>query len=67
MQVFLISFRHVRMKVFVVYYSLAEAKGDNILDNVDVVVVCYFGTDIESINIVHVFLDSTCCLISLNW
>ena len=41
-------------------YGLAEARGDTVQDNVDEVVICHLGIDIESIDIIQVFLDSTC-------
>ena len=41
-------------------YSLAQAWGDTIQDDVHEIVVCCLDIDIESIDIVQVFLDSTC-------
>ena len=41
-------------------YGLAEARGDTIPDDVDKMMVCHFSKDIESINIIQVFLDRTC-------
>ena len=46
--------------IFVVCHSLAEARGDTWQDDVDQLIVTHFGIDIESIDIVQVFLDSTC-------
>ena len=37
-----------------------EARGHTIQDYVDEMVICYLGIDIESIDIVQVFLYSTC-------
>ena len=41
-------------------HGLAEARGDIVPDDIDEVTVGHLGIDIESINIIHVFLDSTC-------
>ena len=43
-------------------HSLAETRGDTVQDDVDKVMVSHLGMDIESIDIVHVFLHSTCLL-----
>ena len=43
-------------------HGLAEVGGDTIYDNVDEKVACDLGVDIESINIVPVFLHTTCVL-----
>ena len=43
------------MKVFVVCSSLVEVRGNTIPDNVNEVMVCHFGIDIESIDIMQVF------------
>ena len=45
--------------VLIVCYSLAEARGDTLQEDVDWVVVSHLGTDIESSNILQVLLDST--------
>ena len=42
------------------YYGLVETKDNTIQEDVDKVVVYHSGIDIESINILQVFLDSTC-------
>ena len=41
-------------------HGLAEARSDTIQDNIDEVMVSHLGIDIESIDIIQVFLDSTC-------
>ena len=41
-------------------HGLAEIRSDLIQDNIDQVVVSHLATDIESIYIVELFLDSTC-------
>ena len=53
----------VGAEVFVVSHGLAEARGETILDNVDEVVVSHLGIDIESMDIVQVFLNSTCLVV----
>ena len=46
-------------------HGLAEARGDPVQDDIDEVMVGHLGIDIESINIIQVFLNSTNCLKSL--
>ena len=41
-------------------YSLLEVRLNNIQDEVDYVVVSYLGIGIESIDMILVFLNSTC-------
>ena len=41
-------------------HGLAEARGDTVQDDVDQVVVSHLGIDIQSINILQEFMDSTC-------
>ena len=41
-------------------HGLAEARGATIQDDVDHVVVSHLTIDIKSIDIIQVFLDSTC-------
>lgn len=41
-------------------HGLLEARGDMIQNDVDEVVVRHLGMDVESINIIQVFLDCTC-------
>ena len=41
-------------------YGLAEARGNTVQDDVDQVVVGHLSIDMKSINIIQVFLDSTC-------
>ena len=41
-------------------HGLAEARGNTVQDDVDEVMVSQLGVDIESIDIVQGFLDSTC-------
>ena len=57
---FLLPLGQVRKEVFVMCHGLAEVSGDAIQDNIDEVMVGYLGIDIESIDIIQVFLDSTC-------
>ena len=52
----------VRTEVVVMCHGLAEARGDTVQDDIDEVMVSYLGIDIESIDIIQVFLDSTCLL-----
>ena len=44
------------------YHSLTDARGDTIENGVDLVMVCYLGIDIASIDMVQVFLYSTSLL-----
>ena len=60
MEEFLLPFGWVRAKVFVVCHGLAEARGDTISDDIDQVMVSQLGIYIKSINIIPVFLNSTC-------
>ena len=46
-------------------HGLVEARGDIVQDDIDEVMVSHLGMDIESIDIIHVFLNGTCCLRSL--
>ena len=41
-------------------HGLAEVRGDAVQDDVDKVVICHLGLDIESIDIIQVFLDCIC-------
>ena len=41
-------------------HGLGEAKRDTVQDDIDEVMVSHLGIDIESIDIIQVFLDSTC-------
>ena len=41
-------------------HGLVEARGDIVQDDIDEVMVSHLGMDIESIDIIHVFLHSTC-------
>ena len=50
----------VRAEVFVECHSLAEARSDTVQDDVDEVMAGYLGINFDSIDIVQVFLDSTC-------
>ena len=40
-------------------HALAEASGEMVQDNDDKVIVSHLGKDIESIDVVELFLDST--------
>ena len=44
------------------HHSLPEAKCDTVQDDIDKVIARHRGIDMESIDIVQVFLDSTCLL-----
>ena len=44
------------------YHGLAEARCDTVQEDNDEVKVSHLGIDIESIDIIQVFLDSTCLL-----
>ena len=57
---FLLPVGLVSAEVFVVCHNLLEMRGDSVQDNFNNIIVCHLGIDIESINIIHVFLDSTC-------
>ena len=57
---FLLSLGWVLMEVFLMCHSLAEARGDTVQDDIDEMMVTHLGIDIESIDIMQVFLDSTC-------
>ena len=57
---FLLPLGWVRTDVFVMCHGLAEAKDDTVQDDVDQVVVGHLSIDIKSIDIIQVFLDSTC-------
>ena len=59
---FLLPLVWVRAEVCLVCHGLVEARDNTIQDNVDEVVVSHLGIDIESIDIVQVFLHSTCLL-----
>ena len=59
---FLLLLGWVKVEVLTICHSLAEARDDNVQDNVDKVVVCHFGIDIESMDIIQVSLDNTCFL-----
>ena len=41
-------------------HGLAEARGDSVQDDINEVMVGQLGIDIESIDIIQVFLHSTC-------
>ena len=56
----LFPFGWIGAEVFVVSHGLAEARGNTVQDDVDEVMVSQLGVDIESIDIVQGFLDSTC-------
>ena len=43
-------------------HGLAEARSDTVQDDVNELVICHLGTHIESIDIIQVFLHSTCVL-----
>ena len=62
MKKFLVPFECVRTDVFLVCYGLAETKRHTVPDDVDKVIVNDLDTDIKSIDIIKVFVDSTCFL-----
>ena len=43
-------------------HGLAETRANTIQDDIDEVVICHLGLDIESLDVIQVFLDSTCLL-----
>ena len=59
---FLLPLEWVRTEVFIVSHALVQARGDTVLDDIDKVMVTHLGIDIESIDIVQLFLHSTCLL-----
>ena len=62
MDEFLLPLGWVTTEVFVMCHGLAEARGDTVQDDINKMMVSHLGIDIKSINIVQVFLDSTCLL-----
>ena len=56
----LLPLGRVRAECFIVCHGLVEARGDTIPNDIDSLMVTYRGIDIKSINIVQVFLYSTC-------
>ena len=60
MEEFLLLLRWVRVEVFVMCHGLVEARCNTIQDDVNEVMVNHLGIDIESMDIIQVFLDSTC-------
>ena len=57
---FLLPLREFSAEVFIVHHGLVEARSDIVQDDIDLMVVCYLGIEIESIDIVQVFLHYTC-------
>ena len=41
-------------------HGLKEARGDTVQHNVDAIIISHHGMGIESIDVVQVFVDSTC-------
>ena len=60
MLVFLFRFKRVRMEIFIVCDDLVEARSGTVQNNIIKFIVCHLGIDIESINIIQVFSNSTC-------
>ena len=60
MEEFLLPLEWVRTEVFVMCHGLAQARSDTIQDDIDEVMVSHLSIDSESINIIQLFLDSTC-------
>ena len=52
----------IRAEVLVMCHGLAETRSDTVQDDVNELVICHLGTHIESIDIIQVFLHSTCVL-----
>ena len=50
----------VGAEVFIVSDGLAEARGDTVQDDINEVMVSHLGVDMESIDIIQVFLDRAC-------
>ena len=57
---FLLPLGWVKAEVLVVCYGLVEIKDDTMQDDVNKVVVRHLGIGFKSIDIVQVFLHSTC-------
>ena len=60
MEEFLLLLKWVRAKVFAICHGLTEAWSDTIQDDINEVMVSHLAIDIESIDIIQVFLDSSC-------
>ena len=60
MKEILLPLRLFRAEFFVTCHGLAEARGNTVQNDVDEVMVSYLGVDIASIDIVQLFLHSTC-------
>ena len=63
MKEFLFPLEWVGAEVLVVCHGLAEARCDTIQDDIDPIVLIDVGIDIQSINIIQVFLDRTCLVV----
>ena len=48
------------MDLFIMCHGLAEASGDTIQNDIDKVLLSHINIDIKSIDIIQVFLNSTC-------
>ena len=57
---FFLLFGCVRAEVLAVCHVLVEVSSNTVQNEVDKVVVSHVGIDIESIDIIQVFLDGTC-------
>ena len=57
---FLLPLGWVRAEVFIMCHGQVMSSSDTIQVDVDKVMVSHLGIDIESIYIIHVFLDGTC-------
>ena len=57
LQAFLLPFKWIRAKVFVMCHSLAETRGYTVQNNIDQVTHSHLAIDIKFIDIVQVFLD----------
>ena len=61
-KVLLLPLEWVTEEVVIICHGLVEANGDPVQDDVDELIVSHLSIDIESIDIIQVFLDSTCLL-----
>ena len=60
MEKYVFPFEWVGTEGLVVCYGLTKMRSDAVQDDIDEVVVCLLGIDIESIDMVQVFLNSNC-------
>ena len=60
MEEFLILLGWVRTKVLTVCHGLAEVRSDTVQDDIDEIMVRHLGIHSKPIDIIQVFLDSSC-------